>query len=155
MDNYFEEAINVMKEIYGKDVPMSLATVNENKPNIRVVDTYFKDNAFYVVTYALSNKIKEIKKNSNVALNKDLFVAHGIGKNIGHPLDKQNLELRDDLRKVFMVWYDKHNNEDDKNMCFLEIKLTDGLVFANDYKYYIDFENKEASREKFIVGIVF
>jgi general stress protein 26 len=143
-----------MKELYGKDVPMPLATVNEDKANIRVIDTYYKDEAFYGVTYALSNKMKEIKKNPNVALNNNLFVAHGIGKNIGHPLEKQNLELRDELREVFKAWYDKHNNENDKNMCFLRITLKDALVFANNYKYQIDFESKKAKREKFIVDII-
>jgi general stress protein 26 len=155
MDNFYEEAINIMKELYGKDVPMSLATVNGDKVNIRMIDTYYKDEAFYGVTYALSHKIKEIKKNPNVALNHNLFVAHGIGKNIGHPLKRKNLELRDELREVFMAWYEKHNNEDDKNMCFLKITLTDVLVFANNYKYYIDFENKKAKKEKFVVDIVF
>ncbi|GHU57666.1 hypothetical protein FACS189444_0120 [Spirochaetia bacterium] len=154
MNNFFEEAVDAMKELYGKDVLMSLATVNEDKVNIRTIDTYFKDDSFYGVTYALSNKIKEIKKNQNIALNNNLFVAHGTGKNIGHPLKKQNLELREELRKEFSVWYDKHNNESDKNMCFLKMTLKDALVFANNYKYKIDFENKRATREKFIVDIV-
>ncbi|GHV07991.1 hypothetical protein FACS189485_18970 [Spirochaetia bacterium] len=154
MNNFFEEAVDAMKELYGKDVLMSLATVNEDKVNIRTIDAYFKDDSFYGVTYALSNKIKEIKKNQNIALNNNLFVAHGTGKNIGHPLKKQNLELREELRKEFSVWYDKHNNESDKNMCFLKMMLKDALVFANNYKYKIDFENKRATREKFIVDIV-
>jgi len=69
MNNYFNEAIAVMQGLYGKDTAMSLATVNGDKVNIRVVNAYYKENAFYVTTYALSNKMKEILKNSNVALN--------------------------------------------------------------------------------------
>jgi len=92
--NYFNEAITVMKELYGKDVAMSLATVNGDKANIRVINAYYKENAFYITTYSLSNKMKEITKNPNVALNHNLFVAHGIGNNIGNPLEEQNRELR-------------------------------------------------------------
>lgn len=38
--------------------------------------------------------MKEITKNPNAALNHNLFVAHGIGNNIGNPLEEQNRELR-------------------------------------------------------------
>jgi hypothetical protein len=155
MDNYFDEATNVMKELYGKDIAMPLATVNETKANIRVVNTYYNNNAFYIVTYALSNKIKEIQKYFNVALNHNLFVAHGIGENIGHPLNEQNKELREKLRNVFIAFYDKHVNEEDKNTCILKILLNDALVFANDYKYKINYKDKTATREKFIVDIIF
>lgn len=153
--NYFNEATAVMKELYEKDVAMSLATVNANKADIRVVNTYYKDNAFYITTYALSNKMKEIMKNPNAALNHNLFVAHGIGENIGNPLEEHNKKLRDELRNVFSAFYDKHVNEQDKNTCILKISLTDALVFANDYKYIIDFKNQTATREHCVVDIVF
>jgi uncharacterized pyridoxamine 5'-phosphate oxidase family protein len=67
--NYFNEAIMVMKELYGRDVAMSLATVNGEKPNARVINAYFKADTFYVTSYSLSNKMKEIAKNPRVALN--------------------------------------------------------------------------------------
>lgn len=155
MTNYFNEAISVMAELYGKDIPMSLATVNDDKANIRVVDAYYKENAFYATTYALSNKMKEILINPNVALNHNLFVAHGIGKNIGNPLYKQNRELREELKKAFVTFYDKHVNEQDENTCILKVSLIDALVFANDYKYFINFEEQTATREKCVVDIVF
>lgn len=155
MNNFFDESISLMKEIYGKDTPMSFATVNENCPNIRVVDTYYKDNAFYIVTYALSNKVKEITKNPKVALNHNLFVAHGTAENIGHPLEEQNKEIRKELKNIFMPWYNKHNNEQDKNMCFVKITLNDVMLFANDHKYYIDYHEGTATKEKFITDISF
>lgn len=155
MDNYFNEAISVMKELYGKDVAMSLATVNGDKANVRVINAYYKDKAFYITSYGLSNKMKEISKNRNVALNHNLFVAHGTGENIGNPLDKGNEKLRDELKKVFFVFYDKHVNEKDKNTCILKVTLSDALVFANDYKYFIDFENETSTRGKCVVDIIF
>jgi len=145
----------VMKELYGRDVAMSLATVNGDKANVRVINAYYNENIFYITTYSLSNKMKEITINPNVALNHNMFVAHGLGKNIGNPLEEQNRELRKQLKHVFFAFYDKHVYEDDINTCILKITLTDSLVFAHDYKYFIDFKNKTAMREKFIVDILF
>lgn len=155
MNNYFYETLAVMKELYGKDTAMSLATVNGNKANIRVVNAYYKENAFYITTYALSNKMVEILKNPNVALNHNLFVAHGIGENIGNPLDEPNSSLREELKMVFVKFYDKHVNEQDKNTCILKVTLNDALVFAHDFKYFIDFKNQTATRENYIIDIVF
>lgn len=153
--NYFEEAITVMNELYGRDVAMSLATVNKDKPNIRVINAFFKENAFYITTYSLSNKMKEVIKNPNVALNHNLFVAHGIGENLGNLLKEENRELRDELKQVFCAFYDKHVYEQDPNTCILKINLTDSLLFAHDYKYLIDFKNKTANREECVIDIVF
>jgi len=153
--NYYNESIMVMKELYGRDVAMSLATVNGDKANVRVINAYYNENIFYITTYGLSNKMKEITINPNVALNHNMFVAHGLGKNIGNPLEEQNRELRKQLKHVFFAFYDKHVYEDDINTCILKITLTDSLVFAHDYKYFIDFKNKTATREKFIIDILF
>jgi hypothetical protein len=155
MDNFFNEAVSAMTELYGKDVPMSLATVKGDKPNARVVDVYFKDDAFYITSYALSNKMQEISKNPYVALNHNLFVAHGVGENIGHPLDEANKDLRDELRSVFFIFYDRHVNEQDKHTCILKVSLTDALLFAHDYKYIVDFSEKTATREDCVVDITF
>lgn len=155
MMNYFNEAIAVMKELYGKDIAMSLATVNGDKANVRVVNAYYKENAFYITSYALSNKMKEIQKNPNIALNHNLFIAHGIGENIGNPLDEPNRWLREELKSVFAAFYDKHVNEQDKNTCILKVSLNDALVFAHDYKYFIDFKNQTAIRENCVIDIVF
>ncbi|MDV3426211.1 MAG: pyridoxamine 5'-phosphate oxidase family protein [Bacillota bacterium] len=155
MDNYFDEAAEVMRELYGKDTVISLATVNGDKAGIRMVNAYYKENAFYITTYALSNKIKEISKNPNAAINHSLLVAHGIGENLGHPLDEQNKALREELKRVFVKFYDKHVDEQDKNTCILKISLTDALVFAHDYKYIINFESKTAARESCVIDIIF
>ena len=84
-----------------------------------------------------------------------VFVAHGIGKNIGNPLEEHNREFREELKQVFFTFYDKHVCEEDPNTCILKVELTDALVFAHDYKYFIDFEHKTATREDFVVDIAF
>jgi Pyridoxamine 5''-phosphate oxidase. len=154
MENYFNEAIEVMKELYGKDVAMSLATVNGDKPDMRVVNAYYNENAFYITTYALTNKMRQILNNQNVALNHNLFVAHGTGENIGSPLDESNRELREELKRVFVAFYDRHVDEQDKNTCILKVSLTDALVFAHDFKYIIDFKNQTSTRQKCVIDII-
>lgn len=153
MENYFKEATSVMNELYGKDMPMSLATVNGDKADIRVIDAWYNENAFYITTYALSGKMQEISKNPNVALNHNLFVAHGVGKNIGHPLDEANAGLREELKRIFYAFYDRHVDEQDKHTCILKVSLTDANFFANDFKYYVDFEHQTATRTHHINDI--
>ena len=153
--NYYVEAIQVMEELYKKDVPMPIATIKGDAPNIRVIDMYFAHERFYATSYALSNKVKEIEDNPNVAINHNLFVSHGTAKNIGNPLKKENLSIREELKQAFCSFYEKHINEEDEHTCILEINLKDAIVFANDYKYCINFEKKHATREDFVVDIVF
>lgn len=57
-----------MMERFGKDSLIALATVVDGVPNVRTVDSFYENGAFYVLTYALSNKMKQIKKNSVVAI---------------------------------------------------------------------------------------
>lgn len=62
------EAEKIMIERFGKDTVISLATVEHEVPYVRNVNAYYEDGSFYIITYALSNKIKQIEKNPNVAI---------------------------------------------------------------------------------------
>lgn len=99
--------------------------------------------------------MKEITVNPHVAINHNLFVAHGVGENIGHPLSEGNESLRKELRRVFSAFCDRHVDERDRNTCILRIRLQDALVFAHDFKYFIDFEKRTATKKKCVVDIVF
>lgn len=154
MMDCFDESLKVMDELFGRDTAMSFATVNGEKPNLRVVNAYYKDAAFYITTYTLSNKMKEISANPHVAINHNLFVAHGLGENLGHPLDEGNKDLREELRHVFSSFYDRHVDEQDKNTCILKVELWDALVFAHDFKYFVNFAERTATKEKCVVDVV-
>ena len=39
-----------------------------NKPSVRTVNSFYENGAFYIITYALSNKMKQIKENATVAV---------------------------------------------------------------------------------------
>ena len=131
---------DIMNERFGHDTLLSVATVDDGIPNVRIVNSYYEDGAFYVITYALSHKMKQIKKNPAVAVCGEWFSAHGIGENMEHIQKKENEEIADKLRQAFVAWYSNgHTDENDKHTCVLRIKLTDGVLFSNGTKYNIDF----------------
>ncbi len=73
-----EETNKIMTERFGGDNVIALATTNEGVPYVRNVNAYYENGAFYVITYARSNKIKHIEKNPTVAIAGDWFTAHGL-----------------------------------------------------------------------------
>ena len=56
----FTKALEVMIEQFGHDTLKSLATLDGNIPTVLIVNSYYENGAFYTVTYALSNKMKQI-----------------------------------------------------------------------------------------------
>ncbi|MDD4494504.1 MAG: pyridoxamine 5'-phosphate oxidase family protein [Eubacteriales bacterium] len=135
-----EQALSLMAERFGHDTLLSLATIDGNRPAVRIVNSYYEGGAFYTVTYALSNKMKQIEKNPEIAVCGEWFAAHGIGENLGWVRDEKNTEIMSTLRSAFAEWYDNgHTNENDPNTCLLRVSLTDGILFHNRTKYEIDF----------------
>jgi len=132
-----EKHIEILNERFGKDSIMSLATVDEKgMPWVRSINAIFCEDSFYTITYALSNKMKHIKNNSNVAISGEWFSGHATGEDLGHIKLEKNRELADKLRVAFASWYDNgHTNEDDPNTVILRIKLTDGILFSHGTKY--------------------
>ena len=130
----------ILTERFGKDSLIALATVEDGIPYVRTVDAVYIDGAFYVVTYALSGKCKQIAKHPTVAISGEWFTAHGVGENLGHVLLSKNKDIMDILRAAFAAWYDNgHTNEADPNTCLLKISLTDGILFSDGTRYEIDF----------------
>ena len=145
MSNY-EKAMEIMAERFGKDTLVAIATTDGNRMHNRIVDAYYQDGAFYVSTYGLSSKMKQIETHPEVAICAvDWFSGHGTGKNLGWVLEPQNAEIRAKLREAF-AWYDHANNEEDKNCCILEVRLTDGMLIKDHHaiRYQMDFANKSA-----------
>lgn len=134
------ETQKLMDERFGHDNIIALATIDTDIPYVRNVDAFYEEGAFYVITYALSNKMKHIAENPAVAIAGDWFTAHGIGVSLGYFGKPENKEIADKLRKAFCAWIDNgHNNFDDENTCILCIRLTEGVLFSNGTRYDIDF----------------
>lgn len=135
-----QEALNVMNERFGKDTVIVLGTSNGAYPAIRYVNAYYENGAFYVITYALSNKMQQIEKNSNVSVCAEWFTARGKGENLGYFGKADNAEIAGKLKKEFAAWIDNgHNNFEDENTIILKIKLEDAVVFSYGTRYEINF----------------
>ena len=140
MEKLTKEAQKIMEERFGKDNVISLATAESGVPYVRSVNAFYEDKAFYVVTYGLSNKMKQIEKNPVVAIAGDWFTAHGKGINLGAFSKEENAEIAEKLKKAFAEWIGNgHNDLSDDNTCILCIKLTEGILFSHGTRYDIDF----------------
>ena len=143
--NRFGEANQIMIERFGHDSLISIATVEGTRPYVRTVDAYYEDGAFYVVTYTLSSKMKQMANHPEVAVCGEWFTAHGVGKNLGHVRDERNAEMMGKVRAAFAEWYGNgHVDEEDPNTCLLQISLTDGVIMKEGTRYEVDFVKRMA-----------
>ncbi|MBE5947722.1 MAG: pyridoxamine 5'-phosphate oxidase family protein [Lachnospiraceae bacterium] len=140
MEKLSREAEKIVVERFGKDSIIALATTMDGKPYVRSVNSFYDDGAFYVLTYGLSNKMKQIEKNPNVAISGDWFTASGKGINLGYFGKKENEIIANKMRVAFSEWIDNgHNNFEDENTCILCVKLVDGVLLSHGTRYEIDF----------------
>lgn len=131
----------ILRERYGKDSIIAVATMKGEIPCVRYVNGFYMDRAFYVITYACSDKMRQIGENPTVAVAAEWFTAHGKGVNLGWFRKEENTEIAEKLREAFAEWIDNgHNNFEDENTCILCIKLTDGVLLSHGTRYEIDFE---------------
>jgi RimJ/RimL family protein N-acetyltransferase/general stress protein 26 len=138
------KALAILAQRFGKDTLLSLATTESGRPAVRIVDSYYGDGAFYTVTYALSNKMRQIEAQPEVAVCGEWFTARGIGENLGHVGDIKNAALAAKLRDVFSSWYSGgHVDESDPNTCILRVRLTDGVLFSEGARYELVFLHEE------------
>lgn len=144
MEKLSPELEKMMTERYGKDSIIALATMNDGIPCVRYVNGLYIEGAYYIITYALSDKMKQIEKNPTVAIAAEWFTAHGEAVNLGWFKNMENAEIAKKLREAFSEWIDNgHNNFDDVNTCILCVKLTDGVLLSQGTRYEIDFTRKK------------
>ena len=135
-----EEGLKVMEERFGKDNVIVLGTIDGEYPAVRQVNGYYEDGAFYIITYALSNKMKQIGVNPNVSVCAEWFSGKGKAVNMGYFGKEENREMAEKLRKAFASWIDNgHNNFDDENTIILKIDLLDCGLFSHGTRYEINF----------------
>ncbi len=147
MQEYYNRAMEVMNENFGHDVVMSLATMSDGNINVREVDCFYCDGKIYIMTHKNSKKIKDIAKCPKVALCRHVSTLYGTAKEIGHPLDEINTELRKVLKKEFSLFYKDNVMEHDPDTCIMEITLTKVETYTRYHRYMIDFQTGEAYRD--------
>ncbi len=140
MKEFSQEAEQVMIDRFGKNTVIALATTENETPHVRYVNAYYENGAFYIITYALSNKMKHIKNNPVVAIAGEWFTAHGNGISLGYFGKKENYVIADKLKEVFAEWIDNgHTDLNDENTIILCVQLTEGSLFSHGTRYDIDF----------------
>ena len=136
MKNISSEAEKIMMERFGKDTVIALATVEDGVPYVRSVNAYYENGAFYIITYARSNKMRQIENNPIVAISGEWLTAHGKGINLGYFKREENQLIAEKLKIAVSEWIDNgHNDFDDENTIILCVKLTDGLLLSHGTRY--------------------
>ena len=131
-----QAAEKIMMERFGKDTVIALATVENGVPYVRYVNAYYENGAFYIITYALSNKIKHMENNPTIAIAGEWFTAHGKGVNLGYWGKEENHLIAEKLKNAFAEWIDNgHNNFNDENTIILCVELVDGLLLSHGTRY--------------------
>lgn len=140
MEKLTREMEEIMIERFGGDSLIALATTVNNIPYVRNVNSYYESGAFYVLTYGISDKMKQIAVNPVVAVAGEWFSAHGRGVSLGWFGSPENAHIAEKMRRAFAGWINNgHNNFDDRNTVILRIDLTDGVLFSRGRRFDIDF----------------
>jgi len=135
-----QKAQAVLQDRFGRDCVIALATAQNGAPQVRYVNAFYDRGAFYVLTYALSGKMRQIEKDNRVAVAGDWFTANGRGENMGFFGKKENSAIAEKMKEVFSSWIGNgHADLTDENTCILRIALTDGVLLSHGTRYEIDF----------------
>lgn len=146
MDIY-NRALEVMEENFGHIVEMALASVSNNVVSIRDLHAYYREGKVYVLSKVGNSLMHDLETCQNVALCHGQSTMQGVAKNLGHPLEDRNADLRKRLKKEFSMDYNAYANESNPDMRILEITLTKAETFTRYHHYEIDFVAQSATRD--------
>jgi len=103
---------------------------------VRYVNAYYEDGAFYLITHARSNKMRQIAHGSAVAIAGEWFTGHGTGRSLGYFGKEENSAIAQKLKKAFAAWIDNgHSDLGDQNTIILCITLTGALLLSHGTRY--------------------
>ena len=128
------EAEAILKERFGRDSVIALASVDEGMPQVRYVNAFYEDGCFYILTHRLSGKMKQLAHNPQAAIAGEWFTAHGTGEDIGS--FRENHGIAQKMRDVFSAWIGNgHSDLLDENTCILRIALTDFVLLFHGRRF--------------------
>ena len=140
MEKLTHEVAAILTERFGQDTVIALATQEGDRPSVRKVDGYYEDGAFYVITHALSNKMRQLAQNPAAAIAGEWFTAHGRGVDLGYIGKEENRRIADRLKEAFSAWLNNgHVDMQDENTVLLCIQLETGTLFSHGTRYDIEF----------------
>lgn len=136
MKNWCQKAEQIMAERFGKDTVIALATAEGGIPFVRYINAYYEDGAFYLITHARSNKMRQIRDNPAVAIAGEWFTGHGTGRSLGYFGKEENSAIAQKLKKAFAAWIDNgYSDLGDQNTIILCITLTGALLLSHGTRY--------------------
>ncbi len=134
------ETEKIMTGRFGKDSMIALATVDGGLPCVRAVNACYENGAFYVITHALSGKMRQLARNPAAAIAGEWFTARGTGVSLGYIGKEENRRIADRLKEAFASWLDNgHVDLQDENTVILCIRLENGTLFSNGTRYDLEF----------------
>lgn len=134
--NWDQEAEEIMRDRFGGDALMALATCRENIPSVRTVNATYLEGCFYIITHGLSRKMEDIRDNPTVALSGEWFTCHGTAESLGWFCREENKALAAHLRQAFASWIDNgHNDFSDENTIILRVKVTDRVLYSQGRRF--------------------
>ncbi len=139
MKKFNSDGERVMNERFGCDNVIALATSDGGVPYVRYVNAYYENGSFYVITYAGSNKMRQLEKNPVAAIAGEWFTAHARAESLGWFCAEENAETAGKLRAVFAEWIDNgHNDFSDVNTIILRLELTDAVLWSHGDMYTLE-----------------
>ena len=134
--NWDQEAEEIMRDRFGGDALMALATCRENIPSVRTVNATYLEGCFYIITHGLSRKMEDIRDNPTVALSGEWFTCHGTAERLGWFCREENKALAAHLRQAFASWINNgHNNFADENTIILQVRVTDAVLLSHGRRF--------------------
>ncbi len=151
MSKEFERMGKILIKEFGKNRKMYLATSSQNVPKVRLVNTFYWDRSFYLVTHESSELMQNFIKNGKVSLNttSSFHKFQGEAVNMGHPLKEENKAIRDVFKEAMADWCFDNSDESDAKLCFVQIKIVTGFTYANKIGYKVDFGTNELKSFRF------
>ncbi len=150
MSNY-TKAMEVVTDLFSKDTVFALATIGDKFPSVRMIDAYYEEGYFYIITHGGTQKAKDIEANPLVALTKDMHRFAGRAENLGHPFKPENRDIRLKLKEAVKDRLFKRDDQSDEDLIILKVKVINGFFYQDDIGYDVNFEDQ--TLETFDFGV--
>ena len=134
------EIQSIMKERFGTERLITIATSEDNIPYIRAVNAVYENGWFYFATLSNSSKMKQMEENPITAVCGPWFNGHGTAHNLGSISITQNKHIYKLLRTSFESWiHEAKINVTDTEIVLCGIQMTKATLYSQSQRYDILF----------------
>ena len=134
------EIQSIMKERFGTERLITIATSENNIPYIRAVNAVYENGWFYFATLSNSSKMKQMEENPITAVCGPWFNGRGTAHNLGSISITQNRHVYELLRASFESWiHEAKINVTDTEIVLCGIQMTKATLYSQSQRYDILF----------------